>query len=120
MLVVPGEETQKRAARNEDLFRQVNDRLHALAVIEGSSEPLEQCICECEQTDCSLVVELTASEYRSVREHGARFLIFPDASHASLEVETVVERNARYWVVEKQDAAGEEADHLAEHGQKLL
>lgn len=115
-----GEERQKRAARNEDLFRQVNDRLHDLAVIQGSAGPLEQFICECEQTDCSLLVALAAGEYRLVREDGTRFLVFPEASHTNPEVETVVESHARFWVVEKRDMAGEEAEHLADHGEKLL
>ncbi len=115
-----GEERQKRAARNEDLFRQVNDRLHDLALIAGSAEPLEKFVCECEQTSCSLVVELSPREYRAVRSDDSRFLVFPEFWHTSPELETVVERSERYWVVEKRGAAGDEAERLAEQGNKLL
>ena len=114
------EEREKRAARNEDLFRQVNERLRDLAAIAGSSEPHEKFVCECEQTSCSLLVELSAGEYRTVRTNDRRFLVFPEPWHTSPEVETVVERRDRFWVVEKHGAAGHEAKHLAEEGPSLL
>jgi len=117
---VASEERQKRAARNEDLFRQVNERLHDLAVINGASEPREKFVCECERTDCSLLVELSASEYRVVRTNESRFLVFPEPWHTSPELEAVVERYDRYWVVEKQGTAGDEAEQLAQRGDRLL
>lgn len=115
-----GDEREKRAARNEDLFRQVNERLHDLAVIANSPEPREKFVCECEQTDCSLLVELSASEYRSVRADDTRFLVFPEPWHTSPEVEAVVERHDGYWIVEKRGTAGDEAEYLAERGPRLL
>ncbi|MCY7302375.1 MAG: hypothetical protein LH654_04935 [Thermoleophilia bacterium] len=115
-----GEERGKRAARNEDLFRQVNERLHDLAVISGSSEPHGKFVCECEQTSCSLLVELSAGEYGAVRANDTRFLVFPEPWHTSPEVEAVVERHDRYWVVEKRGTAGAEAEDLAERGSNLL
>ena len=60
------------------------------------------------------MVELTAGEYRRVRATNRRFLVFPDPSHTSPDLETVVERHERYWVVEKNGEAGEEAEALAE------
>jgi hypothetical protein len=115
-----GDERAKRAARNEDLFRQVNERLHDLAVISNSAEPLEKFVCECEQTDCSLLVELSAREYRSVRADDTRFLVFPEPWHTSPDWEVVVDRHDRYWVVEKRGTAGDEAEVLAERGPRLL
>lgn len=115
-----GEERQRRAARNEDLFRQVNERLHDLAVIAGASDEREKFVCECEQTNCSLLVEVSASEYRVVRANDSRFLVFPEPWHTSPELEAVVERYDRYWVVEKQGTAGDEAERLADGGDKLL
>ena len=117
---MPGDQSQERAARNENLFRQLNDRLHDLAVIDGSPDPLERFVCECDRTSCSLLVELTAAEYRGVRDDDRRFLVFPDPSHTSPELETVVERHDRYWVVEKRGTAGIEAEHLAQEEQNLL
>jgi len=117
---VSGEERERRAARNEDLFRQVNERLHDLAVIAGSPEPHEKYVCECEQPSCSLLVELSSDEFRAVRANDSRFLVFPEPSHTSPDVEAVVERHERYWVVEKLGPAGDEAEHLAERGPRLL
>lgn len=110
----------RRTARNEDMFRQLNDRMHVLAGIESSSEPFERFVCECYQTSCSLLVELTPVEYRAVRADGAHFLVFPEPLHTSPELETVVERHDRYWVVEKRGETGEEAEDLAEDGPKVL
>ena len=63
---------------------------------------------------CSQVIELTPTEYRRVRETNRRFLVAPDATHTSPDLEVVVERHERYWVVEKVGEAGEEADSLAD------
>ncbi len=76
---------ETRAAENEDLFRRLNERLHTLATVASSSvleaDTPERFLCECSQTSCSRVLELTPSEYRSVRETNRRFLVFPDPSH---------------------------------------
>jgi hypothetical protein len=117
---VSGRTPEARAAHNEDLFRQINERLHTLADIHGSTEPRQQFICECEQTGCSLLVELTPAEYRSVRADTRHFLVFPEPAHTSPELEAVVERHDGYWVVEKRGEAGDEADYLADHGPKVL
>ena len=42
-----------------------------------------------------------------------RFLTVPDALHTSPEIENVVERHDRYWIVEKRGDAGREAEELA-------
>ena len=72
---------ETRAAENEDLFRRLNERLHTLATIASSSvleaDTPERFLCECSQTDCSRVLQLTPSEYRAVRETNRRFLAFP-------------------------------------------
>jgi hypothetical protein len=120
-----GRGREVRAARNENVFRQINERLHLLGTIESSSEPvesdaLEHFVCECFLADCSVVLELTAAEYRSVRADGTRFLIFPDASHQSPDIEIVVERHDRFWVVEKVGEAGRIADAMDNSEQSPL
>ena len=116
-------ERERRAAQNEDLFRRLNERLHTLASI-GDEAPgagtMERCLCECSQATCSRVIELTADEYRAVRARDRRFLVFPDVTHTVPEVETVVERHQRYWVVEKTGTAGTEAQALADSDPKPL
>lgn len=118
---MPGDvRREQRAARNENMFRQVNERLHVLAGIDRSAEPVERFVCECAQASCSVVVELTPGEYRSVRSEGARFLVAPDPSHTEPLVESVIERCDRYWVVEKFGEAGAAAEDLADDSSTLL
>ena len=102
-----------RAARNEHLFRRLNERLHELATFDASSEPLDRYVCECFRTGCAQIVELTMGEYQSIRGTGSHFLTVPDVLHTDPDVETVVERHARYWVVEKTGEAGRTAEALA-------
>ena len=115
---------ETRAAENEDLFRRLNERLHTLATVASSSvleaDTPERFLCECSQTSCSRVLELTPSEYRTVRETNRRFLVFPDPSHTDPSLETVVERHESFWVVEKIGEAGDEAESLAEGSPNLL
>lgn len=101
-----------RAARNEHMFRRVNDRLHALARINESSIGYERFVCECFQPHCAVVVELTVDEYRNVRAEGARFLVAPEGFHVDLTLESVLERHDRYWVIEKRGGAGATAEAL--------
>ena len=108
-----------RAARNEDLFRRLNERLHALAehartgtTATATDDPRQRFVCECASTDCSRVVELTTWEYTAVRAVGTRFLVFPDPSHTRRDLEEIVERNERYWVVQKRGEAGAVAEAL--------
>jgi len=111
-------EREERAAKNEDLFRRLNERLHALAehAREGSTvtaaPALERFVCECASTDCSRVVELTADEYSDVRALGTRFLVFPANEHIRLDLEDVVARTDRYWIVQKRGDAGAAAEVL--------
>ncbi len=108
---------ETRAAENEDLFRRLNERLHALAAVASSSvleaDTPERFLCECSQTSCSRVLELSPSEYRSARETARRFVVFPEDSHTDPRVETVVERHDGFWLVEKMGEAGAEAEQLA-------
>jgi hypothetical protein len=110
---------EARAARNEDLFRRLNERLHALAeharaASAAATEPLERFVCECASTDCSKVVELTRDEYEAVRATGTRFLVYPERTHTSPDIEDIVERSDRYWVVEKRGEAGDVVEALVE------
>ena len=40
------------------------------------------------------------SEYGRVRASGTMFVVFPHESHVAADVERVVERTDRYWIVE--------------------
>ena len=50
---------------------------------------------------CSQPVRLTVEEYEAVRGEATQFVIAPSPEHVTADVEHVVLRQDRYWVVEK-------------------
>jgi hypothetical protein len=95
------------AARNQVLFRQVNERIAELTGMHDFAVSLF--ICECSDETCAESIEVAFAEYKAVRANGARFVVIP--GHQSPEVERVVDGNGRYLVVEKIGAAAEIAGH---------
>ncbi len=107
---LPMDARQERLARNEALFRDVNERVRAIAAVHGDDDHVYEFFCECSNTDCTFQLRATLADYEAVRAHGARFLIAP--AHSLPEIEIVVERTDAWWVVEKQGDAGELAEEL--------
>jgi hypothetical protein len=103
------EDQGTRAARNQSLFREINERVKQLN--EGFSMvlPVGEWICECADDTCVERIDLSGAEYEAVRNDGTHFLVAPADEHVYLDVELVTERNDRYWVVEKFGTAGEMA-----------
>ena len=58
-------------------------------------------VCECADITCMDPVELSIEEYDAIRAATTRFAVAPGAEHVNLEIERVVQREERYWVVEK-------------------
>jgi hypothetical protein len=95
-----------RLAKNEALFREVNERVAEItAGLTSSVSPpdtLDGVVCECADPLClERVGPLTIAEYERVRSDPRRFIIA--AGHQSADVENVVERQQAYWVVEKHE-----------------
>ncbi len=104
---------EDRVARNESQFREINERMEpSNAAHHWVDPPFPDWVCECARTDCSVAVRLTIAEYESVRSDPAHFLIAPSDDHLVPGVEQVVERNERYWVVEKLGHAGDVSEDL--------
>jgi hypothetical protein len=85
-------------ARNEALFREVNERIEDVQsgfAAEGRTDFL----CECGSEDCTQPISLTLAEYEQVRRNPEHFLVVP--GHDVVDVERVVEQTDRYAVVEK-------------------
>ncbi len=101
----PDSERLERAARNQSLFRQVNERVEALN--QAFNPLLEQgeWVCECEDLGCVAQIEMSLAEYQKLRADGNTFAVRP--GHEVLEVETVVAATERYVVVAKLGAGGE-------------
>lgn len=107
------EEKQTKAARNQALFRDVNEAIRSVSE-DGvpAGEPVAF-LCECADTACTETIELTLVEYESARRIPTRFPTV--IGHEWLDVERVVERNGRYQVVEKFGEAGRVAVETAPH-----
>jgi hypothetical protein len=99
-------EVQERAAQNQTLFREVNERVGKLTETLNRVTLRNDWICECANTECFEPVELSIEEYEALRLHPARFAVFPGDTHVVPEAERIVERTDRYWVVEKIEVAG--------------
>jgi hypothetical protein len=89
----------EKIARNEALFREVNERIAETAERFEADEA--SFVCECAQPACTERVDVTLDEYERVRQDGATFLLVP--GHEDRRVESAVDVEAGHAVVEKQD-----------------
>ncbi len=94
----------EQVARRQFLFREINERISELSTLVGR-EGAKLFVCECSREECVDPLELTVPQYENVRADGGRFVVVD--GHELDEVERVVERHARYIVVEKFGEAGE-------------
>jgi hypothetical protein len=99
---------EERAARNEALFREVNEEVERLTARLGGGGDRADFVCECSQAECTEWLRVPLGLYESVRAAPRRFLLV--AGHERSEFESVVERGAGYVVVEKEGTAGRIAD----------
>ena len=90
-----------KAARNQALCREVNERIESLADTAGELELL----CECADLECTATVTLSVAEYERIRSSPVRFPIA--VGHEVPDVEDVVEVADGYEVVEKKGKAAE-------------
>jgi hypothetical protein len=103
------DEREVRAARNESLFRALNERLEQ--VREGTQpDEATDYFCECAQRTCASTVQLTPDEYEHARADGNRFIVMP--GHLVPDAERITEQHERYWLVEKLGVGSYVADAL--------
>jgi len=103
----PAEARDERLARNEVLFRSVNEAIEQQALEFGGLDNYEF-ICECSRSGCFERVALTLKQYEHVRAEGTRFFVVP--GHQDVAVELVVETGSGFMIVEKDGHAGVVAD----------
>jgi hypothetical protein len=87
----------QRLARNQVIFREVNERLRDL--VGTVPDGVVEYICECSDVGCAAKIELKLLAYEAVRAQPKCFFIVP--GHERLELERVVDRVDGYTVVEK-------------------
>jgi hypothetical protein len=101
------EDREERLAKNELLFRTLNENIRGLASGLHGQEPFEF-ICECSTVGCFERLSLTLAEYERIRQDGTHFLLAD--GHEDIEIEQVIARRDGYVVVEKDGVAGLVAD----------
>jgi hypothetical protein len=97
----------ERAARNEEIFRDVNTRIEEGAEMHGVAGAVPY-HCECGRSSCFETIELHPPEYERIAGERYRFLVA--RGHEDETIEVVVEPHERYLVVEKVGEAREQLD----------
>ena len=105
---------EARLARNEVMFRAINERIRELAqrFEHVAGEPLAF-ICECADETCVERVNLTSAQYDDLRAIPARFVVVPGHEATPL-VERVVFRSADFVIVRKIGIAADVVRELSD------
>jgi hypothetical protein len=90
-----------RIAENEVAFRALNERISEWPEHQGATARIVF-VCECGDDTCFERLSLNRAEYEAVRADPRYFAVVP--GHEKPEVESVVERHAGYFVVQKNEA----------------
>jgi hypothetical protein len=85
----------EKGAKNQALIREVNERIEKLA--DDAAHP--EFLCECADTNCVELIELSIAEYEEIRSSPVRFPV--KLGHDYPEFERVVEERGHYAIVEK-------------------
>jgi hypothetical protein len=112
--IIVGMDFARRAARNEELVRDVNRQIEEGAQLHevASAMPFH---CECAQASCLEKIELDARIYKPILAERYRFVVVPD--HVQLGIERVVDEHDSFVVVEKIGEARDQIDR--DHPQEL-
>jgi 5-bromo-4-chloroindolyl phosphate hydrolysis protein len=108
---VSGDEREIRAARNQALFRAVNEKLVGLNEAFVSATDTFVIACECADVTCVATLNIPPDAYREVRANPRRFAVLE--GHVYADVEKVVGEADEYVVVEKIASAAKLAEDLA-------
>jgi hypothetical protein len=99
---------EQRAARNEALFREVNQNIARLEERHGTTATVPVYVCECASAGCTSQIAIDPQTYRRVRKNPRLFFLLP--GHEDPQLERVVEKHPEFLVVEKTGEAGEVAE----------
>ena len=109
-MATAGGERDERAARNQSVFRDVNERIEVVAQSFSVATDHADFVCECADASCTELMQLTIAEYEALRRRSNLFAVRP--GHVVPEVEEVVAEHDGYLVVRKLRGAGDLADEL--------
>jgi len=98
----------KTLARNEELFRNVNERIEEISAGVPRDQPLLEFLCECDRTACEEKIQAARAEYESIRANQTHFIVL--RGHEDPRVERIITSTDRFTVVEKQGQAAKDAE----------
>ena len=99
----------ERLAKNEAMFRAANEGAAGWEEQHVSSDR-ERYQCECADRACRQKVSLRRSDYEKVRSDPRHFFVVP--GHEIPDIETVIERNEGWVVVEKPPEVADTVERL--------
>jgi hypothetical protein len=94
---------RERLLKNEQVFRDYNNRRVAFEQDASTAGELVPFVCECGDPECVEGMEMTVDDFISAHSAPDRFAVKP--GHVFPEGERVVDTHDRFWLVEK-DGAG--------------
>jgi uncharacterized Zn finger protein len=100
----PVDARAERMARNEMLFRDLNEQVEFVANRLDSDPHTFEFFCECADVDCTLRLPMALAVYEEVRSDPTLFVVAP--GHERREIEEVLRQTDGYQVVRKKGEAG--------------
>jgi hypothetical protein len=108
------EEREVQAARNQAVFRAMNERLRVLNEAFPEVTETFTVACECANLHCIEQLDIAPGEYEEVRANPRQSVVLP--GHVVPDVEQVIGEAPGYVVVEKTATAGDVAERLLSGG----
>jgi hypothetical protein len=99
---------EERLAKNESLFREINERIDEVARRAAPVDEEAGFVCECAAMACTDRLPITLVDYEQARSEPTWFLVLP--GHERPDVERIVRRLNGCLIVDKLGEAGEEAE----------
>ena len=112
--MIPPMDFAERSARNEEVFRGVNERIEEGAERHAVSSPLPF-HCECGRASCVETIEIPPGRYATIVRERYHFVVIP--GHEEPRIERVLKTEPAFLVVEKIGEAREQIDrdHPQQH-----
>jgi hypothetical protein len=90
---------RERILKNEQAFRDYNNRRVEFEQDADTTGEVVPFVCECGDSECIEGMEMTLDDYMGAHSEPIRFAVKP--GHVFPEAERVVAEHDRFWLVEK-------------------
>jgi hypothetical protein len=90
---------EERIARNEVLFREINERLKEMQETFNVLDQRSEFVCECGNVECTERIEMSPPEYKRLRSDPTTFAVVN--GHEAEDVEDVVQIATGHLIVRK-------------------